>query len=209
MKITRLLSLSAMVTGLTAGASAQLLYDNGPPNQASGNEMTQWLQAENFTLTGNATLGWIRFWTIEDSVFGSYDGNVDWFVFDNNGGIPGSIVDSGSVTNPSKTFLQSGILGVFDEYVYDLDIADVALTGSTDYWLGLHVNVGYGSRREIYWETTSAGNAPTGQESDGGTMNNWFGNGQEHAFELYGPVPEPSTIAVLGVLGALMLRRRK
>ncbi|MBA3725772.1 MAG: PEP-CTERM sorting domain-containing protein [Armatimonadetes bacterium] len=207
MRTTKLLSMAAMVTVLAGAASAQLIYGNGPPDQQNGNEMTQWLQAENFNLSGNSTLGWIRFWTIEVPN-AAYDGNVDWFVFDNNGGIPGSIVDSGSVSNPSKTFLQSGILGSFDEYVYDLDIADVNLTGSTDYWLGLHINADYGSRRDIYWES-GGGNAPTGQESDGGTMNNWSGNGTEHAFELYGPVPEPSSLVALGVLGALMLRRRK
>ncbi|MBA3725429.1 MAG: hypothetical protein H0W86_03015 [Armatimonadetes bacterium] len=102
-------------------------------------------------MTGNDTLGWIRFWSIE-APGTTYDGNVAWFVFDHNGGIPGSIVDSGTV-QPIEDILQAGVLGFYDEYVYDLDIADVALNGSTAYWLGLHVNVGYGTRWDIYWET--------------------------------------------------------
>ncbi|MBA3725430.1 MAG: PEP-CTERM sorting domain-containing protein [Armatimonadetes bacterium] len=40
-------------------------------------------------------------------------------------------------------------------------------------------------------------------------MDNWSGNGSEHAFEPHGAVPEPSSLVALGLLGALMLRRRK
>jgi hypothetical protein len=84
----------------------------------------------------------------------------------------------------------------------------------TTYWLGIHAAADFDSRDDIYWITTdpTVGN---GMESLGGTMDNWFLNGQEHAFYLIGnagAVPEPATWAMMlvgfGGIGWSMRRRR-
>ncbi|MDQ2986721.1 MAG: PEP-CTERM sorting domain-containing protein [Armatimonadota bacterium] len=205
MKSTKLV-LSLAVASLAPFASAQI-YVNGTPDLAGGNEMTQWLQAENFTLGANNTVGAVRFWSI-DAPGVVIDGNIDWWIFNDAAGAPGSIVASGTQNTFSR--VATGNVwggGILDEHVWDFNITGTAVTGGTMYWLGLHVNSDY-IRDDIYWETGAGGAAPTGMESDGGTMNNWFNNGNEHAFELYA-VPEPSTLIVLGGLAALALARRR
>jgi hypothetical protein len=205
MKTTKLV-LSLALASIASFASAQI-YVNGAPDLAGGNEMSMWLQAENFTLGASNTVGAVRFWSI-DAPGAVFDGNVDWWIFNDAAGTPGSIVASGTQTTVSR--VATGNVfggGALLEHVWDFNITGTPVTGGTMYWLGLHVNSDY-TRDEFYWETGAGGAAPTGMESNGGTMNNWAGNGNEHAFELYA-VPEPSTLIVLGGLAALALAARR
>jgi hypothetical protein len=203
----KLLAASASLLTLTALGNAQLLYDNSPPDQSGGNEMTEWLQAENFTLGADATVGSITFWTWELTGTNNYDGSGQWWIFADAGGSPGAEITSGS-GSPTRSLV--GDLGNgFTEYMYEFDIADTAVAGGVDYWLGLPLKTNFDTRWDMYWENTSSGHSPTGHESDRGTMDNWADNGAEHAFQMYGPVPEPSTFIGLGVLGALALIRRR
>ncbi|MDQ2987202.1 MAG: PEP-CTERM sorting domain-containing protein [Armatimonadota bacterium] len=201
MKIT----FAAATVALTSIAGAQI-YTNGTPDLENGNEMTAWLQAENFNLGAPNAIGMIKFWTIE--VPGVvFEGNVDWWIFMDNAGTPGAIHMSGTSNSVNRAATGNIALGFYEEFVYEVTIAPAAVLGSTNYWLGLHLNSDY-LAEGMYWETTNNGNAPFGMESSGGTMNNWFSNGEEHVFELYA-VPEPSTFLVLGGLAGLLLARRR
>jgi len=204
MKTTKLM-LAVVAASFATAASAQV-YVNGTPDLSNGNEMTQWLQAENFTLGASDTIGAVRFWSIDDPL-AVFDGNVDWWIFNDAAGTPGSIVASGTQTTVSRVATGRNFGGFLDEYVWDFAITPTAVTGGTMYWLGMHVNSDY-TRDEIYWEAGAGGAAPTGMESDGGTMTNWSGNGTEHAFELYA-VPEPSSLIALGGLAVLALAARR
>ena len=42
-----------------------IIYDNGGPDQQNGNEMTEWIQAEDFNLSADSTLTSVNFWDIE------------------------------------------------------------------------------------------------------------------------------------------------
>jgi hypothetical protein len=185
-------------------AHGQIIYDNGPPNQQNGNEMTQWIQAEDFMLTSPANLTSVHFWDIEDPAGGIYQGEINWGLYTDAGGSPGTLFASGDATAVTRIFIQHNVLGFYDEYSDDFNIAPVALAAGTRYWLALHNGpLTTQFRANFYWETTNSNGTPTGHELIAPFNGGWSDNGQEHAFYL-DTVPEPSTCILLG-LGACAL----
>lgn len=191
-----------------------IIYNNGAPNQQDGNEMTEWVQTEDFTLNTASNVTDIHFWDIEAAP--GYAGSVTWWIVGDNGGNPNfsDILGTGNAT-PTRVNTQCGILGAYCEYSNDFSINPLALQGNTMYHLALHngpvSNSGYSS---FYWETTNPNGTQTGLECDlgGACYNSWNNNGNEHAFYLTGTqVPEPGTLLMMGtgILGGLAgLRRR-
>jgi hypothetical protein len=188
-----------------AAGYASVLYNNGAPNQANGNEMTAWIQAENFTLSAPATITDVRFWDGE----GVYNGSITWQIYADAGGAPGALLYSGNTAADTRTLTGLNVASSFTEYQDDFSIGAVAL-GAGTYWLGLHNGplsiVDYDS---FYWETTNPNLTTTGMEDA-----TPFGDGWSNAFMLFDngqtPVPEPSTFLLLGagLAGVGLLRRR-
>jgi hypothetical protein len=181
-------------------AHAQIIYDNGPPNQQNGNEMTQWIQAEDFSVATAMTLGGVNFWDIE-SPGTSYQGQIAWGIYSDAGGSPGTLLASGAAIGGAvtRTFIQHGVLGIYDEYSESFNITPFALTGGTTYWIGLHNGpLTFQTRSEFYWETTNPNASFTGHELIAPFTGGWSDNGGQHAFQLLA-VPEPSTWALLGL----------
>ena len=181
-------------------AHGQIIYDNGPPNQQNGNEMTQWIQAEDFSVGTAMTLGSVHFWDIEVPNT-AYQGEIDWGIYSDAGGSPGALLASGAAIGAANTrmFIQGGVLGQFDEYSNTFSITPFALAAGTTYWLGLHNGpLTFQTRTNFYWETTNANASFTGHELIAPFTGGWNDNGQQHAFQLLA-VPEPSTWALLGL----------
>jgi hypothetical protein len=167
-----------------------IIYDNGGPNQLGGNEMTQWIQAEDFNLSADSTLTVVNFWDIEAPGGAAYQGEIDWTIYADAGGMPGAAIASGAAVggDVTRTFIQCCVLGFYDEYSNSFNISPgVALTAGTTYWLGLHNGpLTFTTRSEFYWETTDFNGTFTGHEDQAPFDGVWFDNGQEHAFNLEG-----------------------
>jgi hypothetical protein len=202
--------LTLVVLGLATAAPAGLFYDNGAPNSLNGNEMTEWTQAEDFTVASPVVLTDARFWAFGVSEPGSYAGSIVWSLYADGSGQPAALLDRGSVV-PARAFDHSTPYG--PSYQYDFSVGSLNLVAGT-YWLGLHNGpLTTDTRSEFYWETTGANLTVRGNEDitpfdTGG----WYNNGQEHAFELYAnPVPVPGAV-LLGSIGlgyaGMRLRRR-
>ena len=206
-----LLSLIVCVVALASQAQAGLVYDNGAPDGVSGNEMTMWIQAEDFTLGAPVTLTDVRFWAFDSGEATGYQGSIVWSLYADTAGTPGGLLNRGTVV-PIQTFDHNLVFGT--SYQYDFSVGALNLAAGT-YWLGLHNGpLSTTSREGLYWETTAGNGTIRGNEDiapfDAG---GWLNNGREHAFQLYSNavIPAPGAI-VLGSLGAGLvgwLRRRR
>jgi hypothetical protein len=218
MKTTVRVPALCFVLALTAAialrsAQAVLLYDNGAPDQQNGNEMTQWIQAEDFTLGGAAVLGSVQFWDLEQS--GAFQGSIIWQIYSNSGSNqPGALLFSGTALNLTHTATGLNGPGGLMEFVDTFDVGAVSLTAGT-FWLGLHNGpLTTTNRVEFYWETTALNGRAGGQEDIAPFGDGFTANGQEKAFLLNGTVggsvPDTGTSGLLlglGLLGVFFTQR--
>lgn len=214
----RLSFVALLLCAATTIFAGTVVYNNGAPNQGSGNEMTNWIQAEDFTLGQTTTITDVHFWTIELPNPSGYAGSIWYGIYTDNGGQPnlGAPAVEGFLSGADLTRTSTGniVQGSYDEYAYSFDIQPfVALAGQT-YWLGLHNgDLTNDARAEVYWETTGINGTSTGHEDILPTAgDSWSDNGQEHAFQLTGGgVPEPTTLILFGagLAGLALVRRRR
>ena len=197
------------VAALSSSAFAgDVLYNNGAPNYTNGDEMTQWVQAEDFTgVTG--TIGSVQFTFLDTNNGGlaNWDGTIDWYIYSDGGGQPGGMIASGAGSN-IETSLDGNFNG-WDNYTttFDLGGGGVDVVGANTYWLGLNLQQGY-DRIDFYWTVTGGNNTNGGNESNGSPNGPWFNNALEHSFQLIA-IPAPGALALLGIAGLAARRRRR
>src|ERR1700744_291963 len=156
MNMKRALMIMAALLCLATASLAGVVYDNGGPAPLREyNEMTGWVQAEDFTLGSNTNITGVTFWTLEDPTVNGFAGSIFYQIFANCAGQPcDTALASGTGANLDRTLLHTGILGVYNayEYTFDFSTAFEAQGGAT-YWLGLHNGpLDNTNRSEVYWE---------------------------------------------------------
>jgi hypothetical protein len=195
--------------------AAGIAFDNGQPDLQSGYEATNWVEADDFAFSSDTLLTGVNLWTVEDP-YKNWDNTLEYFIFENAAGQPGSLIASGNGVNVTKTSTGRNLRG-YNEFAYSFDLLNpISVLANIGYFLGLHFSSDY-DRDEIYWETTSTstGFGSSSYNSYLGNLNNWSNNGTQLAFQLKGdtqPVPEPITILgtlAAGGIGTVLRRKSK
>lgn len=172
-------------------AAAAIIVDNGPPDQLDGQEMSSFVQAQDFTLAASTTLSRIRFWTIEGPT--SFLGSVTWAIYTDIAGTLGGQLAAGAQAPAVRTATGNPGFSSLEEFVYEIDLG--VTLGPGTYWVSLHNGPESSiTALDFFWGTTAGNSTNPGLEFalPGGP---WLSNGAEHAFQiLTAEVPEPATI---------------
>ena len=211
------IALGIAALALSAISAEAAVFEN-PYVPFTGNEATRWDQSGEFSLDSDTTLtgGSVYVGGLGD--ISAWDGSFNYWIFNDDGGTPGSIAASGS--DPTVTSVDTGDTWFGGGNVYELqfDFTDsFSATGGDSYWFGVQLSADY-VRDDIYWLISS--NAGTSAQSEDGSFDNWFTYSPARAFSLDGtvdvlaappaPIPLPASGILLVVgLGVLAGKRRR
>ena len=201
----------ASAAALPVRGEAQVLYDNGVPDQVQGRAVSAtYSVADNFTLAAPATVGSFQWYAVlpYSSGASTTTASYQWNIFSDAAGTPGSVLYSGAVAGQSATKTAYKAQG-YDVYYFDTSIGSVPL-GAGTYWLGID---GFSSPDgNGYWATSS-------QQGDAVQSGD---NGQTHtrvdaemAFSVSAAAvtttPEPASVVLLatGLLGVFAVVRHR
>lgn len=148
-----------MVALLAATAQANVIYDNGASTDSPGGQymnLSQYTVADDFSLNTASAISSAQFWDWEFP--NTANSTVQWWIYADNSGQPGSIVASGSTTPVSKIEITPGS-DFGNEYLYTIDLNTGVLSANTTYWFGLHLASTSINRPDIFW---SLSDNPTG-----------------------------------------------
>jgi hypothetical protein len=142
-------------------------YDNGDTdiNTDSGNEMTNWIEADDFELTADCVITGAEADWFETGGTG-HNGVIEWTIYNDAGGTPGGVVASGNGINIVTVLLGVNVWTWYNSS-WDFD-QQVPLSANTRYWLGLHFSDRCDQRDDVYWAYSSQQFFNFSQESQNG-----------------------------------------
>ncbi|HUU95848.1 MAG TPA: PEP-CTERM sorting domain-containing protein [Phycisphaerae bacterium] len=190
----RILGVTVMMCAVAGAASADILFDQGPGTGSDGGCWSNYTGSQNFadqyTPAGNEVLQGIDIWTC----ISAPGGDMHIKILDDNGaGDPGNYLYQWDQSETS-------IVPDAGLYKYSFDFGDIALNAGVTYWIGVSGN-GYELGQE---SVVAPGDGYMAQFS--GPNFDWHTGVGDQMFVLRG-IPEPASLALLG-LGMALLRRR-
>ena len=197
--MTRLLLGIAVASLIVPAAKGTTLIDKGT-FQASGYNMTDFENADNFSFSSTHSILAFRFWTTVTP-----DSPIYYRFYDDGAsGAPGNLLGSGSATGT--------VTSSAGDYQIDINLPSAVTLGTGTFYLSLHegpYNTTDGTA--IFWASSGPGlhfqqaNSILTAPAEPQTSN-------ELAFQLFDApigVPEPSTsVLAVGAAAALMLVKR-
>lgn len=221
------LALLAGFAAVCGSANAVTLWYNGDFDGRNGGNVGGFAGFDSrvyddFNVTGagwNVNAAWMNIlWADNPANIQTMEWEIRSGVSLGNGG---TLVASGS---SAVTVVANGMNGFgFTGYKVRASFANVNLSAGT-YWLGARFN-GIGNNNSIYVDTTSGANAvgtPAGNNGNSFWNSTTFGQNWSSTTTLFGAgtwdlsmgvegsvVPEPATMAALGLGAAALIRRRR
>ena len=159
-----------------AELGGSVAYDNGTtdPNSDSGNEMSQWVQADDFELTSAASITGAEVDWFDINSGNGWDGGIEWFIFADEGGHPGVPLDMGSGIVLGTTLISNANGWDWFTTSFEFD-HPVPLAGSTRYWFGLHWSGDHAFIRDrVFWAYSQEQHFNTSEESLFAAFDNWI-----------------------------------
>jgi hypothetical protein len=197
-------------------ANGSIIFDQSATN-GNSIDFVDYRVADDFTLTGAATLDAVNFWYFVSPSGGQQSdlSNVTYGIYSSVSGALGTLLFSGTVTPSTSATLGS-------DFFATITLPDLSL-GSGTYWLELHAGTSFADGNNgitVWWETAddnATAQALINTGSPPGTPNTPTGvSGYEQlAFQLDATTsaPEPSSFLlaapVLAMLSRWRLRRRR
>ncbi|MEG3438806.1 PEP-CTERM sorting domain-containing protein [Pannus brasiliensis CCIBt3594] len=205
-------------------ARAALVYDNigAPANGSSSYNISNFAQADDFTLTKAARLTDFTFWASYPSGNSSnLSDNIGWAIFNNNAGAVGSLIASGTDTSVTKTV--TGVNTALGDPIIrvDGDFGGTISLAAGTYWISFRDGAwgSFWDGTDAFWTGVSPSIVGNPARSDSNERNPTFPTSVDRSynfrlFDNFVPppiVPEPGTIAGLlavGVVGAFARVRK-
>lgn len=184
-RVFLLVSAGLLFGAMSAYSQAVLLYDNGSPDYLGGYEMTEWTVADDFEVYFSAPASRVAFAMSDLSCTfpANWDGYLRWWIYLDNGGLPGSYVASGFAPQISAT-LDFDNCPAAAYYSVNFQLGQmVPLSSGVRYWLALHMGADWSVNQDLYWGATSSGSYSSGVHSRWGT-DPWATVGLEHSFRI-------------------------